>query len=346
MRRPNKSGCIMKLPGKRRRPYAVRVFEGIKVKEDGKGTPIYKYLGYFEKYNDAMHFLEKYNASPVRLDVMKDIQVKHRFSEIYDLYIEELQSRSKQLSKQSYDSRNAAYNKLKPLHPMVFENVRLEDLERVVKEYSNMSYSTMTNIMIVLRGMYKTAMRHKYVSEDLSALMIVDSLNEKDRPHAPFTPHEIDILWAHTDDFFVRLYLILIYTGMRVNELLKMKSEDVHLEERYMVGGLKTDAGKSRIIPIAEKIVPFLDVSHEYLITLNGRKLTYSYASEHASEALESLGMKHTFHDTRHTCASLMEKAGIDVLHRKLILGHKSGDITDRYTHVSNEDLITDINVI
>ena len=50
---------------------------------------------------------------------------------------------------------------------------------------------------------------------------------------------------------------MLIYTGVRIGELLELKKEDVHLEERWFyVRESKTEAGV-REVPITEKIVPF-----------------------------------------------------------------------------------------
>lgn len=346
MKRPNGSGSVIKMSGKRRRPYAVRVFDGIELLPNGNGKKKYKYLGYFEKQTDALQFLEKFNSTPVTLAKPRQEINKHLFSEIYDMYINDLENRPKKLSKQSFDSRKAAYNNLKPLHRMVFENITLEDIEDVVRTKSDMSFSSITNIRIVLKGMYKTAMRHKYVSEDLSALMIVDYSEEIKRPHYPFSDKEIELLWQHQDEFYPRLYLMLIYTGMRVNELLKMKSEDVHIDKKYMIGGSKTKAGKNRMIPISDKILPLLDTSNEYLIIKDGKPLPYQVARLESMVVLKSLNLPHNFHDTRHTCSTMLEKANVSKLHIKLILGHSSKDITDHYTHVLIEDLISDINRI
>lgn len=68
-----------------------------------------------------------------------------------------------------------------------------------------------------------------------------------------------------------QIAMVLLYTGMRIDELLSMRCEDVHLKERYMQGGEKTEAGKNRIIPILDpiyKIVAFwmLDSGCEWLI--------------------------------------------------------------------------------
>jgi integrase len=89
-----------------------------------------------------------------------------------------------------------------------------------------------------------------------------------------------------------------------------------------------------------------MNTSRDYLITVGNKKLLYTTARVELEKCMKSLGMEHYFHDTRHTCSTLMEEAGVPLLHRKLILGHKSSDITDRYTHVSRDVLITDINKI
>lgn len=346
MKRPNGSGSVIKLSGKRRRPYAVRIFDGYKERPDGQITPKYKYVSYHEKQSDALRALEKYNASPVTLAKEIESTKKHKFSEIYEMWQEELDRRSKPLSSQTQYAYQAAYNNLKPLHDMVFERITLEDLESAALANSSKSLSTITNIKIVLKSMYKTAMRHKFVSEDISALMILEHQDKNSRPHKIFTDDEIQVLWEHKSDYYAKILLILIYTGMRIKELLILESKDVHLNERYLVGGVKTNAGKNRIIPISEKIVPLVDTSKKYLIMDGSHSLQYSKANTEVTAYLKSLNMAHKFHDTRHTCATLLERANISELHRKLILGHASVDVTSRYTHVSKEQLINDINQI
>ena len=346
MKRPNNSGSVIKLSGKRRRPYAIRIWDGVKINSKGQAIPKYKYVGYYEKASDALKELEKYNQSPVTIIKNSDNDKKHKFSDIYDMWMDDLAKKPKPLSKSTLNCYHAAYQNLKPLHNMIFEQLTVDDIEKIALTHSNMSDSTMKNIKITLKGMYKTAMRHGFTDNDLSALLILHSGNENKRPHTIFTDEEINVLWAHKNDYYARLLLILIYTGMRIKEILDMKSENVFLDDRYMVGGVKTDAGKNRKIPISEKILSLLDTSHEYLITLDGKKLGYTYANDKMQEYMASLSMTHYFHDTRHTTATLLERADIPLLHRKLILGHSTSDVTDLYTHVSIEQLISDINKI
>ena len=62
---------------------------------------------------------------------------------------------------------------------------------------------------------------------------------------------------------------------------------------------------------------------------------------------MQTVCMEHLPHDGRHTCATLMESAGIPLIRRKLILGHAIRDVTEGvYTHVKPEELIAEISKI
>lgn len=50
------------------------------------------------------------------------------------------------------------------------------------------------------------------------------------------------------------LTLIMLYSGMRSGEIRTIKKENIFLDKNYMIGGIKTDAGINRIIPIHPKI--------------------------------------------------------------------------------------------
>lgn len=60
MKRPNKMGTVEKLSGKRRRPFAVRIFKGLLP----NGKPYRPYVGYFAKQSEANRFLEEYLLDP------------------------------------------------------------------------------------------------------------------------------------------------------------------------------------------------------------------------------------------------------------------------------------------
>ena len=144
-------------------------------------------------------------------------------------------------------------------------------------------------------------------------------------------------LWKHTDDNTVRIVLALIYSGVRIDELLSLRREDVHLDEQYFdVTHSKTDSGV-RMVPIADKVLSFykdwMAVGADTLISRDGiRPYTYTtFRKYHWDPVLKSLRMHHTPHDTRHTCASMLTEADVKPVVIKKILGHSAKmDVTDR----------------
>lgn len=67
MRLPTGYGSIIKLGGKRRRPFAVRITAGWS--DDGKQR--YQYLGYFPTRKEALSCLDDYNQRPYDVDARK-----------------------------------------------------------------------------------------------------------------------------------------------------------------------------------------------------------------------------------------------------------------------------------
>lgn len=112
-----------------------------------------------------------------------------------------------------------------------------------------------------------------------------------------------------------------------------------------MIGGIKTESGIDRVIPIHEKIVPLVE---EWLIS---GKLKINYGKYYGGfkrtiKALE-IDSTHTPHDCRHTTATILDRLNANDLCVKLILGHKVKDITKgTYTHKTNQELVDTINLI
>ena len=80
------------------------------------------------------------------------------------------------------------------------------------------------------------------------------------------------------------MVLIGIYSGWRPQELSILQIADIDLEAETMKGGLKTDAGKNRIVPIHPIIKPLIEnrmkeantLQSEYLFNdINGQQGTY-----------------------------------------------------------------------
>ena len=63
--------------------------------------------------------------------------------------------------------------------------------------------------------------------------------------------------------------VIQLYSGWRPQELAILKVPDIDFEKNIMTGGLKTQAGKERIVPILPLIKPLLEKRYNEAIKLN-----------------------------------------------------------------------------
>lgn len=145
---------------------------------------------------------------------------------------------------------------------------------------------------------------------------------------------------------FTDTILIMIYTGFRVGELLDLKTENIKLEEGIMIGGLKTEAGKDRIIPIHNKILPLIKNLYNpknefFIINSKGQQMKYSnYRREKFDVVMKKLGMNHSPHECRHTFATLMSNADANSVAITKIMGHENYGLTKKvYTHKDVEEL-------
>ncbi|MFR0079451.1 MAG: tyrosine-type recombinase/integrase [Veillonella parvula] len=103
------------------------------------------------------------------------------------------------------------------------------------------------------------------------------------------------------------MILILLYTGLRIGELLNLRKQDIHRRSSYLiVRHAKTKAGEGRIIPIHHRIMPLIE---QVYTSTEAYLFTISYTTFHKNfkDIMKQLNCKHTIHDTRHTFASLLD---------------------------------------
>ena len=331
MRRGNGEGSIFKLSGKRRKPWAARITVGY----ENDGKQIYKYVGYYSTKTEAKNALREYLINPFNLD-HKNTKLSHIFNEW---------EKTSDLADTTLRSYQSAFNQAKALHNMNMRDIKAAHIEKVMEDMKPHMRSVFKNAM---GKVYTYAVRHEIVDKDIIGLISVKTSHIETKEKTPFTAQEIERLKSFKHPLNDTA-LILLYTGMRISELLEIKRENVFLDEGYMIGGTKTTAGKNRIIPIHDEIFDLIkkryDDGYKYLITRNGKKENYGTYRIHYWNKMNSvLGTRHTPHDTRHTFTTFADKCGMNKVALKRILGHVLSDITDHYTHKSPEELKAEVN--
>jgi integrase len=340
MRTPNGYGSVYKLSGKRRKPFAARKTIGW----DDDGKQIFKFIGYFEKRQDALNALAEFNTNPYDFE-----SNSITFSDIFEQWNK---IKYEKVSRSAINGYNAAFESSADLHNMKFVEIKTMHLQNVIDNCGK-GHGTLRKIKSLYNQLFKYAMENDIVSKDYSDYVEVGK-NTKESSRAPFTHDEIKRLFEVEPLIpFVDTILIMIYTGLRIGELLLIKCVDIDMENRTITGGIKTDAGKDRIIPIHPKIfnlvVNRVNNGHQYLITnYQNEKISYdNYYKEKFLPIMEQLGMSHKPHDARHTFATLMSNADANETSIKKLIGHNSFITTEKiYTHKDIDELRKAIELI
>lgn len=350
MKLPNGYGSVYKLPGNRRKPWAVRITVSRKEGKDGRTHWKYKYLGYYETQSEALVALAHFNENPYDMDANKIT-----FAEVFEKWSAEHYPK---VSKSNIQGYNASYLLCEPIKSMRFNDIRKSHLQGVVDD-SGKNYPTLRKLKVLFTMLYKFAMQNDICAKDYA--QYVDINQYKDRnpnkyDRKPFSAAEIESVWnwKDTNEYFT-VVLMLIYTGVRISELLDLKKENVNLDERWFdVIASKTEAG-IRKVPIAQKLMPYFEYwmtknDCEYLLsTPDAKHFEYrNYYDSYWKPMVDQMGMPdHRPHDTRHTTVTLLTAAGVDDKIIKKIVGHKGQGVTEIvYTHFEIQQLIEAIDKI
>lgn len=345
MRNPNGYGSVHKIGGtkKRRNPWRVRVTDGWILDEKGNARQKYRSIGYFPDRKSALQALAEYNKNP-----LAEKTAKLTFADVYEMWSKE---HFPKISKSAQEGYKSALKNSYPLHNIKIADIRTVHLKEVMDSVTPGVKSRLKTFWGLI---FKYALEHDMISKNYADFISVRLTDEEKhiKKKAPFSDDEIKKLWDSVGKIPGTDYiLILCYTGMRPSELLGIKIEDINLRDRLMVGGIKTASGKNRFIPIHKKILPLIESKvkngQEMLIENNGKKMSYDvFLNRVWRPAMQELNMGHTPHECRHTGISLMRAADIERDTIKLIVGHSSGDVTDRYIHVKPQMLVEAIDKI
>lgn len=326
MRNPNGYGCIKKLSGRRRRPF---VFV---VSDHGRQKPI----EYFTSLVDAQIYQADYNRAHGHRSLPGH---KITFAELYHRWLP-AHTADTSPSKSTLCSYENSFKHLVSLHYEPIQNLKYADYQKILDSMrkSGLSYSSCKKVRSLISLLEKYAVKIELISRCYAPLLSIGK-NRPVRPHQPFSRQKINRIWSHCDTPGVDTVLILLYTGMRVGEMLHIKKSDVNLRHGYIrITRSKTVSG-IRTIPIHHRIAPLvakrMQSSGDYLITNAGKPYDYSRYCQLWYPVMRLINATgHTTHDCRHTVATLLDNAGANETAKRRILGHAGGDVTERvYTH-------------
>ena len=361
---------------KRRKRYRARVTVGWELNEEtGRAKQIIKTIGSnYKTKGEANAALAEYLKNPYDIS-NKDIT----FSQLYEIWFKDF---IKDHESHRYRIKSG-YSYCTPLYNKKFREISILDMKNCINnatrivdrgkykgEEKNASPSCKEAMKYILNHMYSYAIEARIVDRNYAKEFTLDKriFQEKEanrKEKIPFTKEELQILWKASEFVpFADMIIYACYSGWRPGELIRLKVEDVNLKEEYIKGGMKTIAGKNRVVPIHPIVKPIVEkyynqaveIGSEYLFNDPSKKkgvngLSKDQYLSRFNNVITTLNFRTelTPHYTRHTFINIAKSREVNMNEYilKLIVGHDIGDVTEHiYTHREIQDLKAEMNKI
>ena len=270
-----------------------------------------------------------------------------------------------------------AFHNSKELHNKVYKDLRTSDFDKQLKE-SKKGTAPQRQMINLYINLDKFALSEDIIEKGYAQFIGTITCNRKEIKKAKdkkiekerlFSYDQIKYLWnfvprstgkqkedkQQREQFVRDFWLMLLYTGTRADELLSVYNENIFLDDNYFIGGLKTDAGINREIPIHPDIKflfeKYYNPNNEFLFMQpNGNKMDYDYYLYHYKNNFRDLHPElcgHTAHDARHTLRNELRKLDVKDVIINAIIGHSNDDVgEDIYSHVSIEEKLEAIKMV
>ena len=317
-----------------------------------------KYIGAFKTQKEAQQALEDFinNGRPQLYNIT--------LSKVYELWsVKHFDTLRSDDGRAGY---KAAFTDLAPLHSRRMSEIKTADfqscIDTVAEKYSR---SKCEKVKQLCSQLCKFAMQNDIMDKNYAQFIVLPKEEKKEK--VIFTQEEIDLLWKNSSDKRIQIILFMIYTGFRIREVVSIRRENIHLDEGYIIAGMKTEAGTNRVVPLPPCIPEIKDFVKSWLAdSTESDKLLDMTANSLRNyqfyPALAQLGMidqpvynpksrkyeyhnpRITPHSTRHTFASLSAEAGMKPENLQKIIGHASYQTTaDIYVHKNIAALTEDM---
>ena len=322
MRLPNGFGQISYLKSRRlRKPYRAMVTVG----KTPEGRPICKLLkpeAYFETYNDAYAALMSHKQHPY------DLTVTATFQDLYERWYTDY---VKDKSDSTVKLIGLAYKCLSSILNTDVREIRAPHIKSCIDLTKSPDVKRRVRFIFqeVLNVGMQEGLLERNIAKEFSPKISTEGKKEVTE-HSVITTEELETLWSRSNDPICRAILIQCYTGFRPQELCEIHKSDVDTESWTITGGMKTRAGKNRVVPVGEKIRGLVEAALSepgdmLVCTRLGKPMEY----RNYYTAFKSVLPEHKPHDPRKTFVTMAKNAGMDEYAIKRIVGHTIEDITE-----------------
>jgi len=333
---PNGAGTVTKLSGNRRKPFRALAPARFDLEQQ---KWVQDTVGYFETAIQARDALAAYRQCPPA------ISPKTTFCELFEVWKPQGYMN---ISKSAINGYNAAFSRFAPIHSQRVVEIKTPQLQFCITEQARAgaSHSALHQMKVVAGLLMKYAVQLDLINRNYAEFVQIPK--EEQTEKGILTDLDLKKIQAEAEngDTAARHVMIMCFTGWRIQEYCSLTVFDYDREQHTLRGGLKTDAGRDRVVPVPERVQRYVEeffASSERLCGLNVKQLReafYLLLDRLGIQSADEQKKKITPHSTRHTYNSMLAKQGVSVEKRMKLMGQVSEDVNRKiYTHTEIEEL-------
>ena len=222
----------------------------------------------------------------------------------------------------------------------ILYQIKPQDIEDYIGYRLNtgVSNATINRELACLKRMYSLAI--KWGDANKNPVKEVDFLEEPSGRTRFLSEKECQRLIQNCDDHLKPIIITALNTGMRKNEILSLKWNQVHIDSVVdpSIELDKTKNNKKRFVPLNDDMLQLLKSikNGSPYVFLGTKNVPLKSVTKPFKKALKRTGIEDfRFHDLRHTFGSHYVMNGGDLLSLKEILGHSNMKMVERYAHLA-----------
>lgn len=321
--------------------------------EHGRFKVARVFIGSFEKKSSAREALDEWIKHPTE---------KINYT-LEDVYKDWSPAAFDSISPQTKTNYETCWKKIEAFgNPSIIKKqireITTGELRSVLKYYSEprmgedgeeikgLSKSYISKMKALLTQLYRHAVENNIVDRNYAELVKLPKMEDGEK--RAFSDTEFAVLEkGYSTVSGGDAVYALCYLGFRVSEFCELTVFSYDSKNKTLTGGMKTEAGKNRVVPIHKKIQPIVERwatrnAEVLYCDENGKAYNKdSFRNKVWKPVMKSLGLPDdlTPHSARHTCATLLAAGGARPEDIQRILGHSDYSVTAN-TYI-NQDVST-----
>ena len=334
-RRSNGEGSAIK----RGNTWTARIILGYWIDDKGSMHPHLRTKGGFASKREALDYIPELKKAS-SLNPERTIS----FQQLYDRFME---THEEKISESTAYCYRSAFKHYKPVWGLRFAELGVDDLQECL-DSCPAGRRTKENMKALGTLMYKYAISRNICSTNYAQFLYVGSEKKGTRPS--FTSEQVETIRKAVGKVYGADYVYcMIYTGYRPSEMLGLTRDSYHKDGDidYLVGGIKTEAGRDRNMTISPKIRQIIlervMQADPYLFPRkDGKQMDERYFREEIFyPVLAACGIQHipdkehpayyVPYSCRHTFANLMKAVSGSDTDKAALMGHSDASMTKYY---------------